>query len=147
MALWEPALRSDVIGEHGAPVRRSAGAEAARVMADLIVEGAQTLTFVRSRRAAELTALGARARLVDIAPELSDTVASYRAGYLAEDQRAAPGPGQGQLRGLATTNALELGVDIAGLDAVVLAGFPGTVASFWQQAGRSAGAARARWWC
>lgn len=138
MALWEPALRSDVIGEHGAPVRRSAGAEAARVMADLIVEGAQTLTFVRSRRAAELTALGARARLVDIAPELSDTVASYRAGYLAEDRSALhQALAEGQLRGLATTNALELGVDIAGLDAVVLAGFPGTVASFWQQAGRS----------
>lgn len=138
VALWEPALRSDVIGEHGAPVRRSAGAEAARVMADLIVEGAQTLTFVRSRRAAELTALGARARLVDIAPELSDTVASYRAGYLAEDRSALhQALAEGQLRGLATTNALELGVDIAGLDAVVLAGFPGTVASFWQQAGRS----------
>ncbi|OOK73152.1 putative HELICASE domain protein [Mycobacterium kansasii] len=60
MALWEPALRTDLTGENGAPVRRSAGAEAARVMADLIAEGAQTLTFVRSRRAAELTALGAR---------------------------------------------------------------------------------------
>jgi DEAD/DEAH box helicase domain-containing protein len=138
VALWEPALRADLTGENGAPVRRSAGAEAARVMADLIAEGAQTLTFVRSRRAAELTALGAQARLDDTAPELSPTVASYRAGYLAEDRSALERAlAEGRLRGLATTNALELGVDIAGLDAVVLAGFPGTVASFWQQAGRS----------
>ena len=138
VALWEPALRADLTGENGAPVRRSAGAEAARVMADLIADGAQTLTFVRSRRAAELTALGAQARLDDIAPQLSSTVASYRAGYLAEDRTALErGLAEGRLRGLATTNALELGVDIAGLDAVVLAGFPGTVASFWQQAGRS----------
>jgi DEAD/DEAH box helicase domain-containing protein len=138
VALWEPALRADLTGENGAPVRRSAGAEAARVMADLIAEGAQTLTFVRSRRAAELTALGAQARLDDTAPELSQKVASYRAGYLAEDRTALERAlAEGRLRGLATTNALELGVDIAGLDAVVLAGFPGTVASFWQQAGRS----------
>ncbi len=138
MALWEPALLTELTGENGAPVRRSAGAEAARVMADLIVEGAQTLTFVRSRRAAELTALGAQARLADTAPHLTGTVASYRAGYLAEDRTALEKAlADGRLRGLATTNALELGVDIAGLDAVVLAGFPGTVASFWQQAGRS----------
>ena len=88
VALWEPALREDIVGENGAPVRRSAGAEAARVMADLIAEGARTLTFVRSRRGAELTALGARARLEDMAPELAERVASYRAGYLAEDRRA-----------------------------------------------------------
>ncbi|OBB64635.1 DEAD/DEAH box helicase [Mycobacterium sp. 852014-50255_SCH5639931] len=138
VALWEPALRADLLGENGAPVRRSAGAEAARVMADLIAEGAQTLTFVRSRRAAELTALGTQARLDEIAPGLSGKVASYRAGYLAEDRTALERAlAEGRLRGLATTNALELGVDIAGLDAVVLAGFPGTVASFWQQAGRS----------
>jgi DEAD/DEAH box helicase domain-containing protein len=137
VALWEPALRADLVGENGAPVRRYAGAEAARVMADLIAEGARTLTFVRSRRGAELTALGARGRLEDIAPELAGRVASYRAGYLAEDRRALERAlADGELRGLATTNALELGVDIAGLDAVVLAGFPGTVTSFWQQAGR-----------
>ncbi|MCV7208324.1 DEAD/DEAH box helicase [Mycolicibacterium canariasense] len=138
VALWEPALLDDLTGENGAPVRRSAGAEAARVMADLMAEGARTLTFVRSRRGAELTALGARARLEEIAPQIADQVASYRAGYLAEDRRELERAlAEGDLRGLATTNALELGVDIAGLDAVLLAGFPGTVASFWQQAGRS----------
>ncbi len=138
VALWEPALLTDLVGENGAPVRRSAGAEAARLMADLVAEGARTLTFVRSRRGAELIALGARARLADSAPELADNVASYRAGYLAEDRRALEGAlADGDLRGLATTNALELGVDIAGLDAVLMAGFPGTVTSFWQQAGRS----------
>lgn len=138
VALWEPALLDDLVGENGAPVRRSAGAEASRVMADLMAEGARTLTFVRSRRGAELTALGARTRLEQVAPELVDQVASYRAGYLAEDRRTLERAlSDGALRGLATTNALELGVDIAGLDAVVLAGFPGTVTSFWQQAGRS----------
>ncbi|MDT5407876.1 MAG: box helicase protein [Mycobacterium sp.] len=138
VALWEPALRADLTGENGAPVRRSAGSEAARVMADLIAEGARTLTFVRSRRGAELTALATRARLQVIAPQLTETVASYRAGYLPEDRNALEQALlDGQLRGLATTNALELGIDIAGLDAVVLAGFPGTVTSFWQQAGRS----------
>ena len=138
VALWEPALMADLVGENGAPVRRSAGAEAARVMADLIAEGARMLTFVRSRRGAELTALGARTRLAETSPDLADRVASYRAGYLAEDRRRLERAlADGDLRGVATTNALELGVDIAGLDAVVLAGFPGTVASFWQQAGRA----------
>lgn len=138
VALWEPALGTEPAGENGAPVRRAAGAEAARVMADLVAEGASVLTFVRSRRGAELTALGARGRLEHIAPELATKVASYRAGYLAEDRRALERAlADGQLRGLATTNALELGVDIAGLDAVLIAGFPGTITSFWQQAGRS----------
>ncbi|MFM9034398.1 MAG: DEAD/DEAH box helicase [Mycobacterium sp.] len=137
IALWEPELRLDLTGENGAPVRRSAGAEAARMLADLVAEGARTLTFVRSRRSAEMTALSARSRLEDLAPALRDTVASYRAGYLAEDRRALEQAlADGRLRGLAATNALELGIDISGLDAVVLAGFPGTVASFWQQAGR-----------
>ena len=138
VALWEPPLRTDVVGENGAPVRRSAGNDAARIMAELVSQGARTLTFVRSRRGAELVALGARERLQDIAPQLCQTIASYRAGYLAEDRRALERSlSEGELRGLATTNALELGIDIAGLDAVLLAGFPGTLASFWQQAGRS----------
>src|SRR6201988_131977 len=103
VALWEPALRADATGEHGAPVRRSAGAEAARVMADLVVEGARTLTFVRSRRGAELPPLSTRARLAAAVPELADRVASYRAGCLAEDRRALERAlASGELVGLAT---------------------------------------------
>lgn len=138
IALWEPPLLQHVTGENGAPIRRSAGSEASRLMADLVVEGARTLTFVRSRRGAELTAMGTQRLLADVDPDLPGRIAAYRAGYLAEDRRDLEAAlADGTLLGAATTNALELGVDIAGLDAVVVAGFPGTVASFWQQAGRS----------
>ncbi|MFI6570478.1 DEAD/DEAH box helicase [Nocardia fluminea] len=138
VALWEPPLSATQTGENGAPVRRTATSEAAKIMAALVAEGARTLTFVRSRRGAELIALDARRVLAETAPELQERVAAYRAGYLAEDRRELEQSlSQGTLLGAASTNALELGVDIAGLDAVVIAGFPGTVASFWQQAGRA----------
>ncbi|SFN72917.1 DEAD/DEAH box helicase [Nocardia asteroides NBRC 15531] len=138
VALWEPPLSAALTGENGAPVRRTATGEAAKIMASLVSEGARTLTFVRSRRGAELIALDARRVLAERAPELQERVAAYRAGYLAEDRRELERSlSEGSLLGAASTNALELGVDIAGLDAVVIAGFPGTVASFWQQAGRA----------
>jgi DEAD/DEAH box helicase domain-containing protein len=139
VALWEPPLLAELTGENGAPVRRSAGAEAARLLADLVIEGARTLVFVRSRRGAELTALGAqRALSATAAGELASRIAAYRGGYLPEERRALEAAlDSGELLGVASTNALELGVDIAGLDAVVLAGYPGTRASFWQQAGRA----------
>ncbi|MDT8910931.1 DEAD/DEAH box helicase [Amycolatopsis sp. PS_44_ISF1] len=138
VALWEPPLLEELTGENGAPVRRSAGAEASRILTELVVEGARSLAFVRSRRGAELTALGARRLLSEVDPALAETVAAYRSGYLPEERRALEAALlSGRLLGVATTNALELGVDIAGLDAVVLAGYPGTLASFWQQAGRA----------
>ncbi|MFP5069032.1 DEAD/DEAH box helicase [Pseudonocardia nantongensis] len=142
VAFWEPPLLAEITDDSGAPVRRSAGGEAARMLADLVLEDARTLAFVRSRRAAELTALGARRQVAEAAPELTERIAAYRGGYLPEERRALEGAlMSGELLGVATTNALELGVDISGLDAVVLAGFPGTRASFWQQAGRAGRAA------
>src|SRR5690606_11975317 len=142
VALWEPPLLPELTGENGAPVRRPAGTEAARMLADLVLEGARTLVFVRSRRGAEVTALTAQRLLGEVDPELPSRVSAYRGGYLPEDRRALEAAlADGELVGMATTNALELGVDIAGLDAVVVAGFPGTRASFWQQSGR-AGRAR-----
>jgi len=139
-ALWEPPLLpiSEAAGERGAPVRKSALRQTADVLADAVASGVRTLAFVRSRRGAELVAGMARQALGEVAPELVDRVAAYRAGYLREERRALEHRLRaGELLGLASTNALELGVDVAGLDAVVLAGYPGTLASLWQQAGRA----------
>ncbi len=136
-ALWEPAL-TDLVGEHGAPIRRSANAEVGDLLTDLLVEGVRTLAFVRSRRGAELVAAMARAALNEVAPGLGGSVAAYRSGYLPEERRALEAQLQnGSLLGMAATTALELGLDVAGLDAVLLAGWPGTRASLWQQAGRA----------
>lgn len=139
VALWEPGLIEGAEGEHGAPVHRGAGAEAARLMAIAVAEGARTLTFVRSRRQAETTALRCADELaVRGHQEFSHRIAAYRAGYLAEDRRKLETMlDDGRLLGVAATSALELGIDVGGLDAVITAGFPGTVASFWQQAGRA----------
>ncbi|MCU1595351.1 MAG: box helicase domain protein, partial [Frankiales bacterium] len=137
-ALWEPPLMPDYGGENGAPVRRSATAETGDLLADLVVEGARTIAFVRSRRGAEAVAINARRALQEAAPSLAPRIAAYRSGYLPEERRELEKRLQsGDLLGVAATNALELGVDVAGLDAVVLSGWPGTVASVWQQAGRA----------
>ena len=141
-ALWEPPL-TDATGEQGAPVRRSVTAETADLLTDLVVDGVRTVAFVRSRRGAEAVALTTRRSLDEIAPELADRVAAYRAGYLPEERRALEAALQsGELLGVASTNALELGVDVSGLDGVVIAGWPGTRASLWQQAGRAGRAGR-----
>jgi DEAD/DEAH box helicase domain-containing protein len=137
-ALWEPPLLPSYAGENGAPVRKSAHAETGELLADLVVEGARTIAFVRSRRGAESVALTARRAVEESVPELARRVAAYRAGYLPEERRVLERRLQdGDLLGVAATNALELGVDVAGLDAVLLTGWPGTVASVWQQAGRA----------
>jgi DEAD/DEAH box helicase domain-containing protein len=142
-ALWEPPL-TERTGEHGAPLRRSAAADAATLLADLVERGARTLAFVRSRRSAESVAEQARHVLRDRGrADLARRVDSYRGGYLPEERRELERAlSAGELLGVATTNALELGIDITGLDAVVLAGYPGTLASLWQQAGRAGRAQR-----
>ncbi len=135
--LWEPPLTS-LHGEHGAPVRRTAAAEVASLLTDLVINDARTLAFVRSRRGAEVVSLLARHALEEIDPDLPRTVAAYRAGFLPEERRLLEKRlTSGDLRGVAATSALELGIDVTGLDAVLLAGWPGTRASLWQQAGRA----------
>ena len=132
-ALWEPPLTDAEAG-----TRRSSPAETADLLTDLVVAGVQTIAFIRSRRGAESIAVQARRQLAEVAPELGRRVAAYRAGYLPEERRALEAALQtGDLLAVAATNALELGVDITGLDAVLLSGYPGTVASVWQQAGRA----------
>ncbi|GGP72156.1 helicase [Streptomyces abikoensis] len=136
-ALWEPPL-TELHGERGAPVRRTATAETADLLTDLTVQGVRTVAFVRSRRGAELVALIAQERLAAVDRSLPSRVAAYRGGYLPEERRALEHSlHTGELLGLAATSALELGVDVAGLDAVLLSGYPGTRASLWQQAGRA----------
>ncbi|MCL7496651.1 DEAD/DEAH box helicase [Streptomyces sp. MCA2] len=136
-ALWEPPL-TELHGEQGAPVRRTATAETADLLTDLAVQGVRTVAFVRSRRGAELIALIAQERLAEVDRSLPGRVAAYRGGYLPEERRALERAlHNGDLLGLAATTALELGVDVSGLDAVVIAGYPGTRASLWQQAGRA----------
>ncbi len=137
LGLWQPAFTS-YEGENGAPVRRAATAEVADLLADLVSGGVRTLAFVRSRKGAEAVALTAGRLLDEVEPGLSAGVAAYRGGYLPEDRRALEADlREGRIVGMAATNALELGIDIAGLDAVLLAGFPGTRAAMWQQVGRA----------
>lgn len=118
VVLWQPYGSTD--------------ADVATLLGRFVAEGQQTLAFVTSRRASEQVARYATA----LAP--SQTISAYRGGYLPRERRAIEAALQsGVLRGVATTNALELGVDIAGVDAVVIGGYPGSVASLWQQAGRA----------
>jgi len=143
-ALWEPAGEPDndaepaEAAEAAEPARRrSAGAEAADLLADLVRQGVQTVAFTRSRAGSEHLATQARRALAD-RPDLAARVATYRGGYLPEDRRLLEaGLRSGAIAGLATTSALELGIDVSGLDAVLIAGWPGTRASLWQQAGRA----------
>lgn len=119
VVLWQPSttLRHDT----------------ARLLAGLADAGAQTLAFVPARTGAELTALAA----AELAVEPS-RIASYRGGYLPTERRDLEAALQeGRILGLATTNALELGIDVSGVSAVLISGFPGRLSSFWQRAGRA----------
>ncbi len=145
--LWNPAveLAADDTGSTGSTGpgasdsgrgrRPSANRQTAAIMAELIGQGRRTIAFCRSRKGTELVAAEVRRRLP---PELADRVRPYRGGYLAGERRLIESElFGGQLRGVVATTALELGIDVGGLDACVLDGFPGTIASMWQQAGRA----------
>jgi DEAD/DEAH box helicase domain-containing protein len=152
----ELAEQEDADGDSGGLAigdgrRRSLLRETGDLLASFVAAGVQTLAFTRSRKGAEVVALIARDRLGDAteaggagegdadgARRLADGVAAYRGGYLAEERRRLEQDLRaGTVRGLAATEALELGIDVAGLDSVLLAGWPGTTASFWQRLGRA----------
>lgn len=127
VALWNPPLGDD--DRRGSPLT-----EATDLFVDLVRHGVHTIVFTRSRKATELIYRWAKERL----GELADRIAPYRGGYLPADRRRIEAAlFSGELLGVSATNALELGIDVGGLDAAIMTTFPGTIASFWQQAGRA----------
>jgi len=118
--------------------RRSSHDEAKELLVALMARGVQTIAFTKTRVAAELLFRYAQESLRKAAPELADTLSPYRAGYLPAERREIERRlFSGELRGVTSTNALELGIDVGSLDASIIVGYPGTIASTWQQAGRA----------
>jgi DEAD/DEAH box helicase domain-containing protein len=129
-AIWNPPLLDEALG-----LRGSALYEAAEVFSELIVAGARTICFMKSRKGVELILRHARDRLD---PELAERIAPYRGGYTpAQRQDIQRRLIAGELLGVVATDALELGIDIGALDAAICVTFPGTVASLKQMWGRA----------
>src|SRR3954447_11651482 len=135
IAMWNPPVVDEAL-----QIRRSALAEAAELVAELVRQGSRTICFIKSRKAVELVARLTRLKLADD-PEhadLADRVAPYRAGYTPQQRRELEAQlTNGDLLAVITTDALELGIDIGALDAAVCVTFPGTVASLRQMWGRA----------
>ena len=130
---WNPPLVAGAMG-----VRRSATLEARRLMTELLTRNLQTIAFTRSRGGVEV--LLTYLQRLHPAPRQggSSPVRGYRGGYLPLERRAIEaGLRDGSVRGVISTNALELGIDIGNLDAAILVGYPGSIASTWQQLGRA----------
>lgn len=115
-------------------IRRSAASEAVRLSSDLLTYNIQTLIFAPSRRSVEFTLMN----LLTKHPDMEDSVFSYRSGYLPRERRFIEKKiKDGTAKAIVSTNALELGIDIGSLDAIVMMGYPGTISGFHQQAGRA----------
>lgn len=138
-------LKFESITETGAPIgkrhflfinpipEKSPYTTATKIFSEAIKGGLRTIAFTRSRKITELL----NSWFQSSNPELADTVSSYRAGYLPEERRDIEERlFSGELKGVISTSALELGVDIGGLDICILVGYPGTISSTWQRAGR-----------
>lgn len=130
---WNPPFLSE-----GQVERRSPNTEAQRLMVELVRHRIQTIAFTRARVVAELLYRYCQEALQKVAPSLAQAIAPYRSGYLPEERREIEQRlFRGELLGVTSTNALELGIDIGSLDACLLVGYPGSIASTWQQAGRA----------
>ncbi|HEU5298275.1 MAG TPA: DEAD/DEAH box helicase [bacterium] len=131
--LWNPPLLDRTRSR-----RRSAYGEASALLAELVGRGVRTIAFTQARKITELVYRYTRDALEQRAPEAAGRISPYRAGYLPEERRAIERRlFQGDLLGVVSTSALELGIDVGGLDAALLVGYPGTIASTWQRAGRA----------
>ncbi len=130
---WNPPLLDEAKN-----VRRSANSEATDLLTELVGHHVRSLVFARSRRLTELIFNYSRQSLAENYPPLAARISAYRAGYLPEERRRIERAlFSGELLGVVATTALELGVDVGDLEATVLTGYPGSIASAWQQAGRS----------
>ena len=98
----------------------------------------QTICFEISRKMAEVIALRSKKELEKTSPDICDKITAYRAGYTVDERKKIEDNlKSGKLKGIVTTNALELGINIGSLDSVIISGYPGTLISTWQQAGRA----------
>ncbi|MBI2300345.1 MAG: DEAD/DEAH box helicase [Armatimonadetes bacterium] len=133
VVVWNPPVMDRATG-----ARRSGNIEATHLIAELVQAKIRTLAFTLARQEAELILRYLRAALEAVDGRLVEKVSAYRAGYLAEDRRAIEKRlAEGDLTAVVATVALEAGIDIGGLDATVMVGYPGTIAGFHQQLGRS----------
>ena len=132
-AFWNPPFLSGATGD-----RRSSNTEARWLLARLIRNRVQTIAFVRARTSAEVLYRYAQEDLSRVTPGLADAIRAYRGGYLPSERREIERQlFEGALLGVVSTNALELGIDIGGLNAALIVGYPGSISSMWQQAGRA----------
>ena len=130
--LWNPPFLE------GTTERRSTNSEAKELLVRLLKSRVQTITFTRARVSAELLYRYVREVLSRDGAAMANAIRAYRGGYLPKERRLIEQQlFSGELLGVVSTNALELGIDIGGLDAALIVGFPGTIASTWQQAGRA----------
>ena len=130
---WNPPIIDEARS-----VRHSANSEATSLFTELVSHNIRTLTFARTRRLTELIYTYSKRKLAEAKPALAEKIKAYRAGYLPQERRQIEQElFSGQLIGAVATTALELGIDIGDLEATVLTGYPGSIASTWQQAGRS----------
>jgi len=131
--IWNPPP----LGE-GAVERRSANSEAARILAQFVAGDHQCIAFVRARVVSEVVARYTQDNLRSLSPSRVCRVHAYRGGYLpAERRKIERALFDGELTGVVSTSALELGIDIGAMEGALLVGYPGTIASVWQQAGRA----------
>ena len=119
-------------------IRRSTHQETKDLLTLSILKNLQTLCFTTSRQMAELITRWTKEELRQRSPKLQNLITAYRAGYLPQERRQIENRLKNKdLIGVVSTNALELGIDIGSLDSVIISGYPGTVISTWQQAGRA----------
>jgi DEAD/DEAH box helicase domain-containing protein len=130
---WNPPFIDDTN-----TTRRSTHQETKDLLTLYITKNLQTLCFTTSRQMAELITRWTKEDLKKRSPKLANSVTAYRAGYLPQERREIENRLKTKsLIGVVSTNALELGIDIGSLDSVIISGYPGTVISTWQQAGRA----------